>query len=114
MVPYGRGKPLPYVTTKGRGCSDGRWGAGGVEPRPYGMTDGAACGPMWSSAPTNFFTFHYYLKPPLPYVTTKDAHSRLQALLYFCQHLLDGAPVLSCQPGDVVVFEFPALYAVAF
>ena len=39
MVPYGRGKPLPYVTTKGRGCGGGRWGAGGVEPRPYGVND---------------------------------------------------------------------------
>ena len=26
--------------------------AGGVEPRHYGIPDGAVCGPMWSSAPT--------------------------------------------------------------
>ena len=48
----GRGKPLPYVTTKDRGCGGGRSGAGGVGPRPYGVTGGAVCGPIWSSAPT--------------------------------------------------------------
>ena len=31
----GRGKPLPYITTKGRVCGGGRSGAGGVEPLPY-------------------------------------------------------------------------------
>ena len=52
LRPAGRGKPLPYVTTKDRGCGGGRSGAGGVEPRPYGVTGGAVCGQSGSSAPT--------------------------------------------------------------
>ena len=51
MVPYGRGKPLPYVPPKDRGRGGGRSGAGGVEPRPYGIPGGAVCGQSGSSAP---------------------------------------------------------------
>ena len=57
-------------------------------------------GPMWSSAPTNFFTIHSYFKPPLPYVTTKKSpRCALRSGVLFLSYASGGVSVGASSAG---------------